>query len=462
MRDGAEKIIEIIKSNFPNGLRDDFIDTNKVLRLYSANSPKVKFSRNNIAEIIRANGIEDGGKFYFISGDDLKKIRRLFDELLEKYSVVYYSAVYECYTDFFSHVHIFSPEVLKKLLQKFDTTHFYCADFCSVTGIIRLEYEVSKIFTRADISLSLENLKSAFPFVPIEKILEILSDTKKYLPTSTGKYIPLSKVRFDMEEIIATKQQITSCINKNGFSILDDYDFFSNCAYNSEIDKKTLCRLIYEKFLSSHFTKRGKKLFPKNDICKTRNSRGAMSILRKFIADKNELRVDELFSFVENLNLDAYVVSLSVAYEKMIRVGKNLFVKDSLIKFDVDGIDEALTPFVLGKVIPLRAITSFTGFPPVEGYSWNLFLLESFLRKYSRKYVYDTPAPNSASMGAIYPKSKYFKDYLDVQASVVVQENIPLEKSAIGNFLVKQGYRANRLDKTTFRIMERARKIKFI
>ena len=270
MKDGEEKIIEIIKSNFPNGLRDDFIDTNKVLRIYSAKYKKPKISRNNITEIIRANGIEDGGKFYFIAEDDLKKIRRLFDEILEKYSVIYYSAVYERYTEFFTRLHIFSPEVLKKLLQKSDSTYFYCADFCSANIMVRLEYEVSRIFTRANISLSLENLKSALPYVPKGKILEVLSDTKKYLPTTKGKYISVSKIKFDMDEIAEAKQQINSSINQNGFATLEDYEFCLNFAYNDEIDKKTLRRLIYEKFFASHFTRRGRKILTKTDISKNR------------------------------------------------------------------------------------------------------------------------------------------------------------------------------------------------
>ncbi len=270
MKDGVEKIVEIIRCNFPNGLRDDFIDTNKVLRIYSANSPKEKISRSNIAEIIRANGIEDCGKFYFISEDALKKILRLFDDILKTSSVIYYSAVYERYTDFFTRLHIFSPEVLKKLLQKYDSIHFYYADFCSANSMVRLEYEVSRIFARTNISLSLENLKSILPYVPKGKILEVLSDTKKYLPTTTGKYIPVAKINFDMEEIMEAKQQINSSINQNGFATLDDYEFGLNFAYNDEIDKKTLSRLIYENFFASHFIRRGKKILPKNDIAKNK------------------------------------------------------------------------------------------------------------------------------------------------------------------------------------------------
>ena len=202
------------------------------------------------------------------------------------------------------------------------------------------------------------------------------------------------------------------------------------------------------------------KLFRKGDVAK-RNTSDSTQSLREFISEYKELSVEKLFAFAESLGFSKKyaTVSLSVAHEMMIRVEKDLFVEDSLISFDVAGVDEALTSFVQGKIIPLRGVTSFTGFPPVAGYSWNLFLLESFLRRFSQKYSFDTSAANNANIGAIYPKSMKFEDYLDVQARAVLQEKIPLEKSAVESFLINQGFRAKRLEKTTVRIISHAQEI---
>ena len=41
----AENAGEIIMSDFPNGIRDDFIDTNKVLRIYSSKHADEKISK---------------------------------------------------------------------------------------------------------------------------------------------------------------------------------------------------------------------------------------------------------------------------------------------------------------------------------------------------------------------------------------------------------------------------------
>ena len=88
-----------------------------------------------------------------------------------------------------------------------------------------------------------------------------------------------------------------------------------------------------------------------------------------------------------------------------------------------------------------------------------MFLLESFLRKYSEKYSFDAPGDNNANVGAIYPKSMKFKDYFEVQVAVVVQEKIPLKQAAIEDFLVERGFRMRRITKVSEQILARAQEI---
>ena len=449
MADAMTKILEIVKNNFPNGIRDDFIDLNKVLRIYSASGAGANISRDFIAEVIRANGIAEGGRFYFISDADSEELRRLIDSILSSHAVAYYSAVCEKHRDFLARLHIFSPEVLKKFLREVDAAHFYFDEFCSAKRASRLEYEISRAFIAAETSLSLADLQEKLPYIPAEKIAAVLADAKKYLPANTGGYIPAFRLQFDLEEIRAAKRQISAQIDANGYA--ENFSLSSNCALNPELNEKYLFSAIYEKFFANDFVKRGKKFYRKGDTA----SADATKNLREFIARHDEISLDKLFETSEKLNI-AQNIALYIAHETLTRVDKNLFVKDALIHFDAAGIDAALAPFVQGKIISLQSVTSFTGFPPVEGYSWNLFLLESFLRKFSQKYVYAAPSANSANIGAIYPRTMKFKDYLDVQAAAVVQEKIPLEKSAVEEFLLAKGYRGKRIEKVTARIIARA------
>lgn len=60
---------------------------------------------------------------------------------------------------------------------------------------------------------------------------------------------------------------------------------------------------------------------------------------------------------------------MTATSEMMIRIEKIFFVKNALINFDVAVIEAALNSLAQDKIISLRNVTSFTGFPPVEGYS---------------------------------------------------------------------------------------------
>lgn len=457
MPNSVQRIIGIIKENFSNGVRNDFIDINRVLRIYLNSYPEEKISRDFIIEVIRLNGIKVGTRFYFVSESDIERIVLVLGTILEKYSIVYYSAVYKKHADFFAKLNIFSPEVLKKILQENDDENFYFADFCSSNRMTRIDYEISKIFMESDISWSLEDLQKIFLYVPEEKILAELN-TKRYLPTIAGKYFSVSKIKFNREEIFAAENKIFAVIEEKNFATPEDYSLSLNFELNPEIDEKVLLELIYKKFFADKFAMRGKKLLNKADK-KIKNF--VKDTIENFLADRDEIFVSDLLNYAKkncpsNRN---YSIVLDYCFKFMVRVDENLFVKDSLINFDVAEIDEALTPFVQDKIISLRAVTSFTGFPPVECYSWNLFLLESFLRKYSKKFIYVTLNSNSANIGAIYPKTMNFSDYLDVQVAVIIQENIPLEKSAVENFLVEQGFRTNRIDKVTNMIIEHTQEI---
>ncbi len=448
----AKKILNVIRDNFPNGIRNDFIDTHKVLRLCGDEN----ISRKAVAEIIRENGIENGGRFYFISPETATEIKYFFAELLQRNSILYYSSVYKKHSDFFSRRNIFSSEVLKKIVQA--TNIFYCSsEFCSAKFTANLDSFVASIFKIKENSLSLEDLQEKFPYVPPEKIRVVLSNTKKFLPTTPGKYGSVDKIQFDFKEIHEAKSQISACIAAKGYATIDDYTLSSNFALNSAFAEKDLRNLIYEQFLTSDFARQGKRLVKKYAVTNQKAVR-LIQKLRNFIAAQSELSVEKLYVVARNLGI-ANREALDTAYEKMIRVEKNLFVNDSQLHFDVRAVDEALNSFVQEKIISLRSVTSFIGFPSIKGYSWNLYLLESFLRKYSRKYFYDTSGVNNDNVGAIYPKSMKFDSYLDVQLSVIVQEKIPLEFSAVENFLSEQGFRSRRMSRGTERVISRAKNL---
>ena len=239
----------------------------------------------------------------------------------------------------------------------------------------------------------------------------------------------------------------------------DACDLSSNIALNHEIAPKYLLNLIYERFFSDSFSRRGKKLFKKNDFCSGAWKDSLENRLRNFLIQHDETDIETLINYCEEVgdcSEDSMTTALTCALRFAVRVSEKIFVRDSLIEFNVIETDEALTPFVQGKIIPLRAVTSFSGFPSLGGYSWNLFILESFLRRYSRRYRFATSSVNSSNVGAVYPKSMRFKNYLEVQVAAVRQEKLFLEKVSVKKFLTEQGYKLRNVDSVSEQIIASA------
>ena len=259
-----EEIAKIIAENFPNGVRDDFIDVNKILKIYRAKFPEENISADEIKNTIHANGTENNGRFYFVAPDAVENLISVVKEIFKNYPIIYYTELYRRHDDFFSRLNIFSAEVLKKILTA-NKQKFFCFDeFCTLSRGFKLEYEIAKIFYAENKSLSLDEIQKIFRYVPTEKILSVITNTKKYLPTVDDKYFPISKIKFDAEEISIAENKINSAIADKKFAAREDYDLSSNFALNPEIDVKILRDLIYQKFFADKFDKKRTRLIKKS------------------------------------------------------------------------------------------------------------------------------------------------------------------------------------------------------
>lgn len=141
---------------------------------------------------------------------------------------------------------------------------------------------------------------------------------------------------------------------------------------------------------------------------------------------------------------DSVYAGVEVANDVMIRIDYDTFVSNKAISFDIDATDRAISLFATNDVVAIKDVTSFTSFPYVQGAPWNLFLLESFLRHFSRKFTYQSLKANSSNAGAIVRKNANFPDYIAVLAHAVVQNGVPIDKDSVGNFLSAKGYIARR------------------
>ena len=297
MTNATKKIINVIQNNFPNGVRDDYITVNKILNLYLDNLSNEMVARDEILTTIQSYGIRDSGRFYFVAIEEADRLRTFFTALFQKFPIVYYSAVHKKHADFFTQMHIFSPNVLKKILQAISCSCFYFRDFCSQDKFPRLDSAVKKIFSSTKEALSLAELTDKLGYVPPKKISEVLADTSKFMPTIDGRHILRDTINFDMEEIFKARHQIISCLDKHAYAAPEDYNLASNLALNPEVAEKDMRTLIYENFFADDFMKRGRKIFRRSAPIVAAKKISFRDRLQKFFTSREENTRDYSFPY---------------------------------------------------------------------------------------------------------------------------------------------------------------------
>lgn len=454
-----KKILVVIFENFPNGVRADFITDNQIRRAY-----KLKYNGEEIPAMfdlitfIKKQAYFSDDKYYFVDLQKRNRVMRLVDATLNAGNIiVYYDEFFKRHRDMLQDLRITTPALLSSVLRATEG-RFACSEkYIAINKFVKLS-DVIEYLVRAlpsGESFSARQLKEELPYVPEDEIIHVLNRPRKYLKTTNGKYLSAEQVSVDQTEVVEVQNLLLTDLKKNGHAIFNLQDFQNTLELNPELSDTTISNFLFEHFLSADFSRHGNILTARGSAV------SGIKLLKKFCAAHDELTINELFDRAKKINVIQHTATIEAANESMIRVSKNLFVKESFIKFDVSAIDDALSSFVQGKIIALQDVKSFSKFAPVEDvrgfeWEWNLYLLESFLCKKSKRFQFHTSSPNNLAKGAICPREKIFLDYVDLMSAVVVQEKIPLTSTSVNDFLITKNFRTRRVDRVTSSIIERA------
>ena len=85
-------------------------------------------------------------------------------------------------------------------------------------------------------------------------------------------------------------------------------------------------------------------------------------------------------------------------------------------------------------------------------------MLESYCRRFSRKFRFDTPSVNSRNAGALARKSCDM-NYIEIVSDAVAKADVPLTDTAVGKFLCENGYTGRIITSKADEIIDRAKVI---
>ena len=182
-------------------------------------------------------------------------------------------------------------------------------------------------------------------------------------------------------------------------------------------------------------------------------------IMIEYCRDLDRCTLNDLRDFAEDLLGEVQQqLLLEVATVALIRIDRENYIADKYVSFDMEAIDEILNSLLVGDYMPLKSFTSFVAYPYC-GQTWNLFLLESYCRRFSKKFRFDASTVNSSNVGVVVRRSCTL-NYTEIMADAVANSDIVLENRFVVNFLYSSGYIAKGANSKIGEIIATARNLR--
>ncbi len=440
-----EMIRAVISAHFPNGFRiGSPIELLRFRRFAVENfGNEIPIPDDELKKSIADCGTFFDGKVYIIGNGIISRIQHDVDlAVADGTEIIFYNSFYARHEAWLFSGSVISEDMLRHILVKLYPTFRHKANYCSPKSKNRAEpveirNEIMRVWGR-DVILNYEQLSERLPYISLDKIKYGLTQNKDFVWVGTRVYTHISKIEFDSNDHRSIINMVEEEIGKRGYFSLAFLDVAESLELNPELSETAVKNGLFQICLTDQYEKRG------NIITLKGTALNSVAVFEDYCSTHNRLTLDELLDFEKEINGSVHNQSLFVAYDTMVRTNRDTFVGDNEIDFDVDATDNALARFVHSGVIPLRAVTSFTSFPYVDGCPWNWFLLESYCRRFSKQYTFQCLSVNSRNVGAILRKSAGFADYAAVLAAAVADAGVTLDSKNVGDFLFESGYIARR------------------
>lgn len=438
-QDELDRIRETLKlPRFEYGFKDDGVELYRFRASYEEiNGTDCPLDDDILIDSIRDIGFEFDEKIYLISDENMKAIvDEINDYDNQGINIIYYESLYDLKSNEYFDAKIVSADMLKDLLKYLMPRYRYKGNYFALT----LERQTELELIRNDIIRvwggntlqTFDELALKLPLIPMEKIKFTLAQQSTFVWNSAETYMQAEWFNADEDEIERLADYIDEqCEEHRGVS-LDEIPFDHLIEMNPEISEAALytcfCKLVEDSFERNArmLTRKGAS---KNtytaviDFCRKQD---------KCTYECLEYIAKQVAGTIRRPDI------VEAANAVMVRVDKDHFIADRLIKFDTDRIDAALDYVVIDDFIGMREITTFSTFP-FTGYGWNLYLLESYCRRFSKKYKYETRRANSSNSGAIVAKSCAL-NYHDIMTHAVARSDRKLQQDEVFDFLTEAGY----------------------
>lgn len=443
-----EKYEELLRSEFSRGIKQDSAIEMKRFRKVWENHFKSenKSSDNEIKTAISSLTITSGGKSYLpetmLSSDIRDKIA---DYIKTKFAngvdSIYYSAIFEKFSDELVESQISDSGMLKDYLRSTLNSQYYYNSQC-ISKERHKETDVSRelrnyLFSAGSICTK-EQIFNALSHIPQDKISQELAGDQRFVRNSKGEYFiadiidlsdsELEKISGIISGAISEKDYISdtelcSAIESRYPEIYERYSFVSTIGFRDALKYKLKGKFFFKaKIISAEMNLSVGKVFA--DFCKSNSS----------------FTMEQLNMLKDDLDTQIYFDSV---YDNSVRTSEEQFVSADSIHFDIEQTDKAIEQFFYRDYILFSEISSFMSFPYV-GFQWNSYLLESYVYRFSKKFSLSHNSFSKTLTGAIVRKGSKLEDFSSLLAQALADSGTELTENAAINWIFQNDLTATR------------------
>lgn len=306
-------------------------------------------------------------------------------------------------------------------------------------------------------------MRERLPYIPAATVDAVLAKSDAFLSVDKELYVRFDRLDVPNEEREAALNFAKDKVYNVGFLTVGELPLGRLEARNEEAPPELLRRALFELALKGEFRLHGRLISEKEEKL------NRVDVVRRFcLASVSRLDLNEIRDFALDLTEDsapnARTLALEAAWTSLVCSEQGVFLPDRFLDFDVEATDAALDAF-FSTLEPKREhagskeFTSFSQFPRC-GVAWNVCVLESFCRRFSRRYRWEARSFNTSSCGAVFRVDSK-KTFLDGASEFVAFANVCLNRSAVANVLIDAGYLADeRSDKALGDIISKAKTIR--
>jgi len=452
------QLAELLQTEFANGVRPgSIIDQKKIRKLYQQYFDADLPEDFDFAAILPRVGIAHSGKVFPKPTSKQGGWRSLIDKLVSEGNTLFqFSRLVELHADELMKSGIGSGELLQKIMTR-DAPDSYdiSGGFFAPRGLDAISCRIAAaIMPQEGAIIDILATSKQLPYVDTAYIRNWCKGLDNLVWIGQDVYAIAERIEFDDTEVARGRSCCETAITEEGFFSLSQLSLDDSAAMNDlRMTDSAFRRVFFQRFLSDDFEAHGQIV-----CAKGANIDGQIP-LHAFLQEHSDVTLDQLEAVAKEYNIVLWQ-ALKTAHEEMARVDRDRFVAPGMVPFDIAAIDSAIANVCEDVPMPLGSFTNLSNFPAVPGWTWNAYLLESFLRRSSAAFrLLSSTSFTKDPTGAVVPRKLDDCSPEDIFAVIARRCGVAAETEEVGNFLVATQCIMRRTPKTVGAVVARMKEL---